>query len=153
MRRKEKEIVDRREIDAVIKGCKFMHLAMARDNEPYVVPLNFGYDGCWIYLHTASRGQKIEFFEANPNVCFAFERKVGIIPHDTRPCKWSCTFESVIGNGTISELLDAEHKSHGFRQIMRQYSTEEWTFDPAVMEKTRIWRIEIQKLTGKRSKQ
>lgn len=151
MHRKEKQITDRREIDAVITGCDVMHLAMARGNEPYVVPLNFGYDGRWIYLHTASRGRKIDFFEANPNVCFAFERQVRIIPHDTRPCKWSCAFESVIGNGTISELPDAEDKSCGLRQIMRQYSTKEWTFDPAVVDKTRIWRIEIQTLAGKRS--
>jgi nitroimidazol reductase NimA-like FMN-containing flavoprotein (pyridoxamine 5'-phosphate oxidase superfamily) len=153
MHRKEKAITDREEIDAVISDCDVMHLALARDNEPYVVPLNFGYDGRRIYLHTASRGRKIDFFEANPSVCFAFERRVRIIPHDTRPCKWSCAFESVIGNGTISELHDAEAKSHGLRQIMRHYSTEAWTFDPAVVQKTRVWRIEIQTLTGKRSQE
>lgn len=151
MLRKEKEITDRGEIDAVIAGSDVMHLALARDNEPYVVPLNFGYDGRWIYLHTAKRGLKIDFFDANPNVCFAVERRVRIIPHDTRPCKWSCAFESVIGNGTISELHDTEDKSHGLRQIMRHYSANEWTFDPAVVQKTRVWRIEIQTLTGKRS--
>ncbi len=151
MHRKEKQIADRETIDAVITDCDFMHLALARDNEPYIVPLNFGYDRRWLYLHTASRGRKIDFFEANPRVCFAFERQVEIIPHDTRPCKWSCAFESVIGSGTISELTDAQDKSHGLRHIMRHYSTQEWTFDPAVVQKTRVWRIEIQKLTGKRS--
>jgi nitroimidazol reductase NimA-like FMN-containing flavoprotein (pyridoxamine 5'-phosphate oxidase superfamily) len=151
MRRKEKEIADRGEIDAVIKGCDFMHLALARENEPYVVPLNFGYDGRNIYLHTASRGRKIDFFEANPSVCFAFERCIRVIPNDTRPCKWSCTFESVIGNGTITELHDSERKSHGLNQIMLQYSSKEWTFDPAVMEKTRVWCIGIRELAGKRS--
>jgi nitroimidazol reductase NimA-like FMN-containing flavoprotein (pyridoxamine 5'-phosphate oxidase superfamily) len=152
MHRKEKQITHRKEIDAIITGCDFMHLALARDNEPYLVPLNFGYDGRWIYLHTAGSGRKIDFFEANPSVCFAFERKVRIIPHEARPCKWSCAFESVIGSGAISELRDVEDKSHGLRQIMRHYSTEEWSFDPAVVQKTRVWRIEIQKLTGKRSR-
>ncbi len=150
MLRKEKEITDREEIDAVITDCDVMHLAMARDNEPYVVPLNFGYDGRWLYLHTAGHGRKIDFFESNPGVCFAFERKVRIIPHDSRPCKWSCAFESVVGSGTISEL-HGEDRIHGLRQIMRHYSSKEWTFDPAVVQKTRVWRIEIQKLTGKRS--
>lgn len=75
---------------------------------------------------------------------------------ESRPIvKWLAGYyhalQSVIGNGTISELHAAEDKSYGLRQIMRHYSAEKWTFDPIVVDKTRIWRIEIQALTGKRS--
>ena len=151
MRRKEKEITQRQEIDAVINDCDVIHLALALNNEPYVVPLNFGYDGRWIYFHTARQGRKIDFFEANPRVCFALERRVRVMPHETRPCKWSCTFESVIGEGIVTERCDLEQKITGLNQVMKHYSSESWTFDAKAVEATRVWRIEIQQVTGKRS--
>ena len=151
MRRNEKEITQRQEIDLVIHDCDVIHLALALHNEPYVVPLNFGYDGRWIYIHTAREGRKIDFIETNPRVCFALERRVRVMPHDTRPCKWSCAFESVIGNGVIAELQDLEQKINGLNQIMKHYSPESWAFDSKAVEATRVWRIEIQQVTGKRS--
>ena len=152
MHRQEKEISDRSAIDEIILDCDVVRLALARENIPYLIPLNFGYDGRHLYIHTARRGRKIDFIEANPQVCFEFERRVQVLQNDTRACKWSCAFESVIGSGVIFELRDFEKKIHGLSQIMQHYDRRAWTFDKAVVEKTRIWRIQIQGLCGKRSK-
>ena len=43
MRRKDREVTDLQEIEEIIKGCKVCHLAMADAGQPYIVPLNFGY--------------------------------------------------------------------------------------------------------------
>ena len=43
MRRKDREITDIEELLAVVSRCKVCRLAMAENNRPYVVPLNFGY--------------------------------------------------------------------------------------------------------------
>ena len=56
MRRNDREITDRRDIDEIIKRCRVCHLAMCDDGQPYVVPLNFGYDGRFLFFHTASEG-------------------------------------------------------------------------------------------------
>ena len=151
MRRKEKQVTNPQEIDAIIYRSDVCRLAMARDNSPYLVPLCFGYDGEAIYLHTAHRGKKIEFFEASPRVCFEFESGVRVLPAEDLACQWSFKYESVIGFGTIGELVDPAEKAYGLNQVMRHYSSEEWTLEENNLKKTRVWKVSIQSLTAKKS--
>jgi len=153
MRRKDKEIQGRREIDAIIRGCQVCHLAFAAENEPYLVPVSFGYDGSSLFFHSAASGRKIEFLEANNRVCFEFERDVKLQVDPEVACKWSFAFESVIGYGTVSELIDPGEKSRGINQIMLHYSGREWEVSASVLAKTRVWRLEIDSLTGKRAEE
>jgi nitroimidazol reductase NimA-like FMN-containing flavoprotein (pyridoxamine 5'-phosphate oxidase superfamily) len=151
MRRKEKEITDRREIDAILNEARVCRIAFARDNEPYVVPLFFGYDGRCLYFHTACEGKKLDFLAANRQVCFEVERNVTLVSHDAQACKWSAHFESVIGYGRVIELVDGKEREQGLNQIMLHYSGREWQYDPSHLQGTRVWCVEIESLTGKRS--
>jgi nitroimidazol reductase NimA-like FMN-containing flavoprotein (pyridoxamine 5'-phosphate oxidase superfamily) len=150
MRRAERAVTDREEIDMIIRGSQVCRLALALDDEPYLVPVSFGYDGEAIYLHTARAGKKIAFFEGNGRVCFEFEREVRLRTDPQRACRWSFHYQSVIGYGRISELLEPAAVEAGMNEIMRQYSGQRWNFEPADLERTRIWRIDIDSLTGKR---
>jgi hypothetical protein len=152
MRRTDKEITDRRQMDEIIRGSLVCRVAMVKDNAPYVLPMSFGYDGAAIYLHTAPEGKKIEHFEANPQVCFEFERNVELRRDPQIACKWSFSFESVIGHGTISELVEPAQKERALNEIMRQYSGETWPFESASVAKVRVWTIAITSMTGKQSK-
>lgn len=152
MRRTDKEIADRRQIDDIIRGSLVCRVATAKDNTPYVVPMSFGYDGVAIYFHTAPAGKKTEHFEANPQVCFEFERNVELRRDQQTACKWSFDFESVIGYGTISELAEPAQKENALNEIMRQYSGSTWPFESASVAKVRVWNITITSMTGKQSK-
>jgi nitroimidazol reductase NimA-like FMN-containing flavoprotein (pyridoxamine 5'-phosphate oxidase superfamily) len=151
MRRKEKQITERKEIDDIINASPVCRMAMAHGNEPYLVPLSFGYDGNAVYIHTAIQGKKIEIIEANPRVCIEFEHEVEVMKDDDQACKWSFSFQSVIGFGTISELRDPNQKKQGLNHIMRHYTGKAWSFNPKAVEKTRVWKIDIESLHGKRS--
>lgn len=151
MRRKDKEIVGRAEIDAILRGSQVCRLALAKDNEPYLVPVSFGYDGSAIYLHTASAGRKIDFFLANPRVCFEFERNVEVRADPALACKWTMHYESVIGWGTIAEIVEPVEKERALNEIMRQYSGRDWNFEPLAVARVRTWKITIDAMTGKRS--
>ena len=76
MRRTDREIITRKEIDSIIDSCDVCRLAFAVQNEPYLVPVSYGYDGEALYFHTAREGQKIDCIGANSRVCFEFERNV-----------------------------------------------------------------------------
>ena len=152
MRRTEKEISDRPRLDAIIRDSLVCRVAMAKDNAPYLVPLSFGYDGTAIYLHTAPAGKKISHFEANPQVCFEFERQVELRRDPVSACKWSFNFESVIGFDAITEILDPAQKEHALNEIMRQYSGQTWAFESGAVAKVRVWKIAITSLTGKESR-
>jgi len=153
MSRKEKEIKGREEIDEIIRGSQVCRLALAAENLPYLVPLSFGYDGSAIYLHTAREGKKIQCFKANNRACFEFERNVRLLRDTNNACRWSFSYESVIGYGAIHELVDPAQKEYGLNQIMLQYSGKQWKFKDAIFSKTRVWKISIDSLTGKRSKE
>lgn len=151
MRRNEKEITDRETIDAIINKSQVCRVALSMDSQPYLVPLSFGFDGRAIYLHTAEKGKKIDYFEANNKVCVEFEGSVEVKRDDTLACKWSMAFESVIADGTIQELTEPQDKQYALNQIMRHYSGKDWQFDAKAMNKTRVWKITIVYLSGKHS--
>ncbi len=48
------------------------HLGCSRDGRPYVVPMNYAYDGKELYFFT-TEGMKTQFIEANPQVCLQVE--------------------------------------------------------------------------------
>lgn len=150
MRRKDKQISERSEIDVIIRGCQVCHLAMAVDNVPYVVPLCFGYDGDYLYLHMAGSGKKIDCLEANPRVCFQMERGVGLICGGAEPCDWSFRFESVIGSGRAEELNSDEDKAAALGRIASQYAEKEISRVPSSAG-LRVWRVAIDEICAKRS--
>ena len=151
MHKKEKEITSREAIDSILNAAEVCRVAFAHNNEPYLVPLSFGYDGEALYFHTAQEGRKLDFIAANNRVCFEVEHNVSLITHESRACSWTAGFESVIGYGRIVEVLTPEDKVYGLNQIMRHYSGKDWQFPPESVEATRIWRVDIETLTGKAS--
>jgi nitroimidazol reductase NimA-like FMN-containing flavoprotein (pyridoxamine 5'-phosphate oxidase superfamily) len=152
MRRHDKEIQDRTLINHILQQAQVCRLGLCRDNIPYVVPISFGYDGSSIYFHSAASGRKIDFFTANPQVCFEVEHDVKTIPNEDKACNWSVAFYSVIGWGTISELIETADKIQGLNQVMRHYSGREWEFESPMLTNTRVWRITVEEITGKQSR-
>jgi len=151
MRKKDREILEHAEIDRIINKSDVCRIAFSKDNIPYIVPLSFGYDGEFIYIHTAIEGKKIEFIEANNNVCIEFDLDVKTITHDTIGCKWTTAYRSVIANGKIYEITNKKEMINALNQIMLHYSGKEWDFTEKMLKHVRIWKIEIDKITGKKS--
>jgi nitroimidazol reductase NimA-like FMN-containing flavoprotein (pyridoxamine 5'-phosphate oxidase superfamily) len=151
VRRSDKEIESRTEIDAVIRSAEVCRLAFADDDEPYLVPISFGYDGVALYIHTAKTGRKIDFIERNSRVCFEFENNVKLRGDAGDACEWTFEFECVIGYGAVAELTNDADKARGLNEIMKHYSGREWVIEPPHLTTTRVWRITIDSVTGKRS--
>ena len=152
MRRTDKEITERVLMSEIINKAQVCRLGLAMGNTPYVLPVSFGYDGQAIYFHTAPEGRKITFLAANPQVCVEFEHGVEVVRHDSTPCQWTFSFQSVIGYGTVVELTTATEKIDGLNHIMRHYSGRAWLISAEDVQNIRVWRIAIESLTGKQSK-
>jgi nitroimidazol reductase NimA-like FMN-containing flavoprotein (pyridoxamine 5'-phosphate oxidase superfamily) len=152
MRRRDKEITDPELIAEIIGGSLVCRLGLAKDNNPYIVPVSFGHDGSAIYFHTAKEGKKIDYIQANSAVCFEFERGVHLLPDSGSPCDWTFSFQSVIGKGRIRELVTRDEKAYGLKQIVEHYSGRQWEFDEKDLDNVRVWSIAIQALSGKQSK-
>ena len=151
MRRDEKKIANRSEIDNIIDKSDVCRIAFANDNIPYVIPVSFGYDGKSIFVHTAKTGRKIEFIEKNNFVCFEFDIDVKTIEDKTIPCKWTAAYKSVIGYGKMIELTEYEEQENAINQIMLHYSSKNWDFDERMLNSVKLWKIEIDEISGKQS--
>lgn len=64
--------MERGEIVALLLRASYGHLACARDNHPYVVPMHYAYDSDCLYFFTTG-GTKTEIIAANAEVCFQVE--------------------------------------------------------------------------------
>jgi nitroimidazol reductase NimA-like FMN-containing flavoprotein (pyridoxamine 5'-phosphate oxidase superfamily) len=148
MRKKDREIKDREAIDGIIRRCRVCHLAMCDDGQPYIVPLNFGYDGEFLYFHAASEGRKIDIIKRNNRVGFEFDILHEIVKAE-QACKWGAKYESVIGSGTAAIVDDLGVKKVALKCIMRQYGSDATDFPENVMRKTLILRVQILEISGK----
>lgn len=151
MRRKDKEINDRTQLDAIIRNSLVCRLALAKDNQPYLVPLSFGYDGTGLYFHTAKEGKKLEYIAANPKVCFECEGEVKLLKTNQDSCNWSLEYESVIGYGTLQEITNPEQKRTALLQIVLHYSDTASSIPDTALDNVRVWKLTIDSMTGKKS--
>ena len=151
MRRNEREITDKKDIDDIIRRCRVCHLAMCDEGQPYVVPLNFGYDGGFLYFHAAPEGRKIDIIKRNNRVGFEFDILLDITAAE-RACDWGAKYESVMGSGTAETVDDLEAKKDTLKCIMRQYSGGTWDFPEEILQKTLILRVCILEISGKSRK-
>ena len=60
MRRKDRELSGRENIEPILQQCKVCRIAMIADGKPYVIPMNYGYtwgeDGLTLYFHSGLKG-------------------------------------------------------------------------------------------------
>ena len=66
------------------------------EDRTYVVPVNYAYDGEFLYGHAAP-GMKLEMMRTNPDICFQVDRRTGL-----------SDWQSVIAWGTFEELQGQE---------------------------------------------
>ena len=65
MKKEEREIKDKKVLNAVLKNGKYTTVSLCRGYEPYLVTLSYGFDQekNALYFHTAKEGLKIEFIK------------------------------------------------------------------------------------------
>jgi nitroimidazol reductase NimA-like FMN-containing flavoprotein (pyridoxamine 5'-phosphate oxidase superfamily) len=151
MRRTKNQILERTEILALIQKSPVMRLALCLENEPYVVPLSFGFDGETLYFHCAPEGLKVDILRRNPRVCCLFEHGLAFEPKGDNPCKWGFTYATVIVHGTASEILDPQAKHAALQLITDHYADEAPRVPADKIAGVDVWKIEILEMTGKRA--
>lgn len=149
MRKKDREIKGKSEIEAVLDKAAYMHLAIQGEDGPYCVPVCFGYADEVIYFHSSRKGMKIEMLRKDPRVSFSVVKDFRLKTNDLA-CEWSMDYESVTGFGT-ARFLDQEEKARGVAAIMAQYGGADCRMDEKILAVTEVVAIDITSMTGKRN--
>ncbi|MFH1144960.1 MAG: pyridoxamine 5'-phosphate oxidase family protein [Candidatus Eisenbacteria bacterium] len=151
MRRTERAVESRAEIDTIIRRSQVCRLGLSDEGQPYIVPLCFGYDGQALYFHCAKDGRKLEILRRNNRVCFEFDIVESMVEAE-QGCGWSLRYQSVVGIGTAYPVEDSAGKQRALALLMAQYAERIFSFPPDAVSRTAVIRIEIESLTGKQSK-
>lgn len=151
MRRGDKEVTDKKAIEDIILRSTVCKLAMCDSHQPYIVPLCFGLKDNTLYFHSAPKGKKIDILKKNPNVCFEFDIFTQVIK-SAKACKWGMNYRSVIGYGKASFVTDDDLKRQAFDVIMKQYADGSFFYEEALLTSTVVIKVEIESMTGKKSK-
>jgi nitroimidazol reductase NimA-like FMN-containing flavoprotein (pyridoxamine 5'-phosphate oxidase superfamily) len=153
MRRKEREVEDIAEIESIISRSDVCRVAIANNNIPYIVTMNFGYTGGenpHLYFHCAHEGRKLDMIRRNNYVCFGMDTDHAIFKDD-KGCDWGMKYSSVVGYGKIFIVDDDTEKIAGLGHIMDHYGgSGVYSFDAKVLERTTVLRLEISEISSKR---
>jgi nitroimidazol reductase NimA-like FMN-containing flavoprotein (pyridoxamine 5'-phosphate oxidase superfamily) len=150
VRRKEKEITSKDDVEALIQECFACHVAMSDEGEPYVVAMNFGYVDGAFYLHCAREGRKVDMLRRNPRVCVQMHTGDEIVTAEAA-CGYGTRFRSVVATGTVEFLSDAAEKRAGLNAIMTHYTGREFEFPDPSVDGIVVLRMRPDSMTGKRS--
>ena len=147
LRRKDRAIPQEEAI-AILNKAEYGVLSTISENgEPYGVPLNFCIIDRCIYFHCAVEGQKIDNIKQNSSVSFCAVGNTKILPD-----KFTTKYESVIVSGEVEEVLDS-NKQIALEGMLHKYSPEFFDngieYIESLREKTRVFKISINTLTGK----
>ena len=150
MRRKEKEITDKSEIESIIYRSQVCRLGFVDAGMPYIVPMCFGFKRDSLFFHSAVEGRKIEILKSNNQVCFEFDIGSEIKAGKTA-CAWGMKYQSVIGFGTAFFVEDPQEKQAALDIIMSQYAEGDFTYSEKAFDKALVIRVDISSMTGKKS--
>ena len=150
--KRERQVTDPQQILRILDIGKVLHLGLAVDNVPYVVPRNYGYtmeEGkLVIYLHSALQGRKLDMMRANPQVFFEidcdhmpFEGKVA--------CQYGMVYSSIMGCGKAAIVEDVEEKKKAMSILMKTQTGKDFSFEDRLVSIVAVIRIDVEEYTAK----
>ncbi len=151
MRRRDKEVTDIQEIERIIKKANCCRLGLVDNDEPYIVPVCFGYERGSLYFHGALEGRKVELIRENNKVCFEIDVDVEVVKPGKSPCGWTMRYKSVIGVGRAYILEKDEEKSRALNLTMKHYSEGEFSISKSALDSVLVVKVDIESITGKQS--
>ena len=150
--RREREVTDIHAIREILDKSMIVHIAMIDGDEPYLVPMNYGYtleDGkLTLYVHGATEGRKLDVLRENPKVFV--EMDCDIMPIEGKlACQYGTTYSSIMGTGTAVIVEDPEEKMKGLSILMKTQTGRDFAFTPAMTDAVAVLRLDVDSFTAK----
>ncbi len=154
MRRKEREINEKKLLEQIMEECRVCSVAFSDDKYPYVIPMNFGV--LWeeklpvLYFHGAATGKKIDCMDRDCRVafCMASEKELKL---KTPACGSTMLYASVCGTGCLRRVNDGNEKIKGLTAVMCQYdrTKKDFEFSREAADATQVLRLDVETISGK----
>ncbi|NLN96447.1 MAG: pyridoxamine 5'-phosphate oxidase family protein [Bacteroidales bacterium] len=139
-------------MEDIIARCSYCSMGMVdKDNKPYVLHMNFGYEDGVLYLHSAPKGKKIDVLQNNNNVCLAFSTD-HVLEHQNADvaCSYSMKYRSVLVFGKTEFIDDLSEKRQILNLIMKQYTGRcDYEYSDPAAKSVTVYKVIIEKMEGR----
>jgi nitroimidazol reductase NimA-like FMN-containing flavoprotein (pyridoxamine 5'-phosphate oxidase superfamily) len=138
------------QIENLLKQEVVGRIACHAEGTTYIVPVNYVYDGTYIYGHS-SIGKKIEMMRKNPEVCFEVDDIKSVF-------RW----QSVIAWGRFEEITDVNENEQAMQRLIHRimplsdnptdhpsHGITESESDIGTRVELIVYRIKVSKKTGR----
>lgn len=151
--KREREITDCSEINEILRKGKIVRVGMIDGNEPYVVPMNYGYTFesgvLTLYLHSALKGRKLDIIRENPKVFIEID--CDITPFEGKTaCHYGITYSSVMGLGKAEIIEDVEEKKQAMAILMKTQTDKDFEFNEKMVGVVSVIKIVVSEVTAKK---
>ena len=158
------QLLGRLEIKSKQKIAKFLNqehvgriCSIDKDGFPQIIPMNFIFLNDAIYMHSHTRGEKIENIKSNSKVGFEVDRELEFLPsyftHPTDASQADTLYISVVIKGIGIIVSDKNEKTLALNGLMEKYQPEgnyeKLTPDMEVVNEVAIIKITPQTMRGK----
>lgn len=147
MRRTDREINKSEAYSILEKGEYGILSSVSETGVPYGVPLSYCVVSGNVYIHSALEGFKVSNLQVHPSVSFCV-----VINTEVLPGEFSSRYESCILQGMAEDVSGDEKQSalEGFLfKYSRDFIAEGKRYIEKLREKTKVFRISIDSITGK----
>jgi len=140
---------DEKEAIEIIQKAQLCFLACCKDNIPYNVPLNFGYEHGYFYFHSGPGGKKFEFLESNNRVSLAMSVDEKLhFRHQQVGCSYSMIYKSLIADGNVEFITENSEKARLLNLIMKQYtSKDDFVFSKPSLDNVVVFKMKIDNIS------
>lgn len=132
--------LDQNQSSQLLRKERIGRLGCNDDDGPYIVPVNYAFDGECAYLHSLP-GQKIEAMRARPRVCLQVDE-----------IEDELNWKSVLAFGTYEEITNNDERAKALKHLLARFSrltpVESFIAGDAGAPAPIVFRIRVSKLTG-----
>lgn len=158
------QLLGRLEIKSKQKIAEFLNqehvgrvCSIDKDGFPQIIPMNYVYLNDAIYMHSHTRGEKLENIKSNSKVGFEVDRELEFLPsyftHPTDASQADTLYISVVIKGIGVIVSDKKEKALALNGLMEKYQPEgnyeRLTPDMAVINEVAVIKIIPQTMRGK----
>lgn len=152
MTRRERQLFEINEIIKILDKSKVLHLGLVDGDEPYVVPMNYGYtmenEKLTLWLHGATQGRKLDVMRANPKVFFSMECDLQPFEGDVA-CRYGVGYSSLMGKGIAEIVEDVEIKKNALTYLMKTQTGKDFEFNDKLVSVVSVIKIDVSEYTAK----
>lgn len=153
MRHKDRQISDKAELESTLEKGQVITLCLMDGQEPYLVPLNYGYADGKIFFHSGKAGRKVEVLARNNKVkaLVVLDAELYMSENNNQACSMSSRFKSIMIDGEVELLSDPASARQGMLALLKQSKAGHLELPENKMRTVNIYCLHIKDMVGKKN--